>query len=203
MGDRPFIMQIYNGKRWIFYSVNFVQIFMMGIDRSVIMQHCWDRTDYIKGWFSHAFRVLQMYDWMIHAKGQWVDKSFWKLLLSVGFSTNGWAVQKPIEMLFRGLPCIGSRYNVLVGWAHWRHLVDTIEPSDVPTKRQQRVQIRQCIHMQQCLSLYPLLMHWNVTLNFSCKNPLLCSIETLSDHTSLIQLSTIKALQTRRDRDDI
>jgi len=40
MGDRSFIMQIYNGKRWNFYSVNFVHIFIMGIDGSVIMQHC-------------------------------------------------------------------------------------------------------------------------------------------------------------------
>jgi len=49
-------MQIYSGRRWISYSVNFavgtdgsftMQIFIIGIDRS-IMQNCRDRMDYIR-----------------------------------------------------------------------------------------------------------------------------------------------------------
>jgi len=48
--------------------------------------------------------------------------------------------------------------------------VNTIEPSAVPAKGQQRVLVRQLVHMQQRLSLYPLLTHLSVTLNFPHKN---------------------------------
>ena len=51
IGNGPFIMQIYNGKRWMFYNVNFrlgtdgflvMQMFVMGIDGYIIMQNCQD-----------------------------------------------------------------------------------------------------------------------------------------------------------------
>jgi len=52
---------------------------------------------------------------------------------------------EPIETPFRGLThaCLHARNNVLVGRAHWRHLVNTTKPPVVPPKTQQRVQVRQ------------------------------------------------------------
>jgi len=29
--------------------------------------------DYIRNWFSRAFRGLQVYDWTIRARGRWAD----------------------------------------------------------------------------------------------------------------------------------
>jgi len=60
---------------------------------------------------------------------------------------------EPIKMPFRGLTHAGSRNNVLVGWAHWRNVVNAIESSTESAKRQHRVQVRQLVHMQRRLSL--------------------------------------------------
>jgi len=48
---------------------------------------------------------------------------------------------EPIEMQFSGLTHAGSVNNVLVGWAQWRHRWTRFEPSAVPAKKQQRVQV--------------------------------------------------------------
>jgi len=45
-----------------------------------------------------------------------------------------------------GAYCLGPANNVLGGDVHWRHLVNTIEPSDVPAKRRQCAQVRQRVH---------------------------------------------------------
>jgi len=138
------------------------------------MQNCRDRMEYyIRSWFSRAFRGLQVYDWTIRARGWWADTCTPE---SCPFprGLHQWMSSaktvEPIEMPFRGLTRAGSRNNVLVAWAHWRNLVNTIEPSAVPAKGQQRVLVRQLVHMQQRLSLYPLLTHLSVTLNFPHKN---------------------------------
>jgi len=70
-----------------------------------------------------------------------------------------------IEIMCRRLTQAGSKNNALVGWAHYCNLVNTIERSAMPAKRQQRVRVPQHIHMQWRLSLYSLLTHLSVTLN--------------------------------------
>jgi len=49
----------------------------------------------------------------------------------------------PNEMLFAGQIRVRPKNHVIVAGAHWRILVSTIEPSAVPAKKQQSVQVRQ------------------------------------------------------------
>jgi len=63
------------------------------------------------------------------------------------------------EMLFAGQTRVSQGNHILVSGANWRILANTIEPSAVSAKRQQRVQVRQRVHMQQRLSIYLLLTH--------------------------------------------
>jgi len=84
---------------------------------------------------------------------------------------------EPIEMRFRGLTRASSRNNVSVGWTRRRNLLNTIEISAVPTKRQQPIHVPQRSYMQQRLSLYPMLTHSYVTLSFPHKNcPMRCGL---------------------------
>jgi len=54
-----------------------------------------------------------------------------------------------------------------------------IKSSAVPYKRQQYIQVQQCISMQQHLSLIHCWLHSSVTLNFfPIKIPLRCSISS-------------------------
>ena len=91
--------------------------------------------DYIRDWFSYAFRGLQIRDWMIHVPGRWADTCPPQVAPSCG-GLDQWVgstkIAELIEILFRGLTHVGLRNNVLIGWAHWRHLVKMVEPSAVP-----------------------------------------------------------------------
>jgi len=82
----------------------------------------------------------------------------------------------PNEILFTGQTRVRSKSHVLVAGANWRQLANTIEPSAVPAKRQQRVQVRQRVRTEQRLSLYALLTHSSVKLNSPIRNPLRCGL---------------------------
>jgi len=164
-----------------------MQIFIIGIDRSIIIQNCWDRMEYTKVAFLMLLEACRYtMEWSVFG-GNGLPHVTRKLPLSVGLDQWVGSAKTAglIEMPFRGLTNAGWRNSALVGWAaHWRHLVNMIESSAEPAKRQQRVQVRQCVHVQQCLSLCLLLMQLNVTLNFSpIKQPLQCGLSSkFCDH---------------------
>ena len=54
----------------------------------------------------------------------------------------------PNEMLFVGQTRVHPHNDVLVAGAHWHLLANTIEPSVVPAKRQERIHVPQHVHMQ-------------------------------------------------------
>ena len=95
--------------------------------------------------------------------------------------TNVWSVQKmaePIEMLFTGLTLAGSCNNTLVGWAHWRHLVNTTEPSALLYKQA-------TAHTSLTARTYatapiplPLLTHSSATVKSPHKNPPRCGLSS-------------------------
>ena len=67
-----------------------------------------------------------------------------------------------IEIHFRLLTYAGSSSNVLVAWTYWRHLVNTIQPSSVPAKRQQRIQSDR---VYICYSAYPFIHCWRTRVS--------------------------------------
>ena len=97
------------------------------------------------------------YDWTIHARRP-----------GVGYPKTS----KPIEMPFRGLTHAGSRNNVVVGWARWHQLVNTIEPSALPSKKQQRISASAHIILSRADAL-------DCHIKFySLKIPLRCSLSS-------------------------
>jgi len=86
----------------------------------------------------------------------------WRIPLNNPCACQGWAVRKPLSRSrYRsGGTTVGSTNHVgpLDEGANLRHMVNTIETSAVPAKRQQRVQVRQRVH--------PQLTHSSGTSNF-------------------------------------
>jgi len=99
-------------------------------------------------WFSGAFRGLQIYDWTIRVRSDGPICPG-KLCLPVWAWTNrheckkGWTNQ---DAVYRADSC-RLKEQCVVEWAHWRNLVNTIEPSAVPAKKQHHVQVWQRVHM--------------------------------------------------------
>jgi len=112
--------------------------------RSIIMQNCRDRMDYIRGLIFPYFWRLVRYTIERSVRGHNGPTHVPDSCLFPPRSAPMGGQSKSAEPIEMTDSC--ALKELLVRWAHWRHLVNTIEPSALPAKKQQRVQVQQRVH---------------------------------------------------------